>query len=160
MSKKCDCGYGNSGVYIHAPDCPAMAPPTPTTTDRLAEVTQEDRDATRPFMDRFLDGSSFADDRGELEQAFARHRIAATQSQQAELKTVLDREADTQRRHDVKLDKLEAEIERLREALARIAKGEVEEFDSDLQRTVTLSMCESEMEEIARAALNPGKERA
>jgi hypothetical protein len=35
----------------------------------------------------------------------------------AELKTVLDREADTHRRHDAKIETLEAENERLREAL-------------------------------------------
>ncbi len=27
----CNCGYGNAGVYMHAPDCPAM-----TSTPRYA----------------------------------------------------------------------------------------------------------------------------
>jgi hypothetical protein len=40
-----------------------------------------------------------------------------------QLHMVLEREADTHRRHDAKVDALEAEIERLRAALKRIAGG-------------------------------------
>jgi hypothetical protein len=39
------------------------------------------------------------------------------EAQAAEIKAILDREADTYRRHDAKVDALEAENERLREAL-------------------------------------------
>lgn len=38
---------------------------------------QVDRQAAGPFMDRYLDGSSFCDDRDDLAQAFASHRIQA-----------------------------------------------------------------------------------
>jgi hypothetical protein len=41
------------------------------------QVTQADRDAAVPFMDRYLDGSSFADDANDLAKAFARHRHTA-----------------------------------------------------------------------------------
>ena len=41
----------------------------------------------------------------------------------AQLKTVLDREAETHRRHDAKVEAQAAEIEQLREALERIASG-------------------------------------
>lgn len=39
------------------------------------------------------------------------------EAQAAEIKAILDREADTYRRHDAKVDALEAENERLRETL-------------------------------------------
>ena len=39
--------------------------------------------------------------------------IAAAAKAEADLKSVLDRESETHRRHDTKLDKLEAEIARL-----------------------------------------------
>lgn len=42
------------------------------------------------------------------------------EAQAAEIKAILDREADTYRRHDAKVDALEAENERLREALIQI----------------------------------------
>ena len=46
-----------------------------------------------------------------------------------------------------------AEIERLREALERIARNEVEVFDEDEGCDVWVSMDEGELSDIARAAL-------
>lgn len=43
----------------------------------MTQVTQGDIDASNPFIDRYLDGSSFAEDREELSKAFAAHRIQA-----------------------------------------------------------------------------------
>lgn len=45
-------------------------------TDKI-EVLPVDREAAKPFLDRYLDGSSLSDDRDEIEQAFARHRVEA-----------------------------------------------------------------------------------
>lgn len=42
------------------------------------------------------------------------------EAQAAEIKAILDREADTYRRHDAKVDALEAENERLREVLREV----------------------------------------
>ena len=33
MKTECDCGYGTAGVYIHAPDCPAMLLPADPRTN-------------------------------------------------------------------------------------------------------------------------------
>lgn len=53
-------------------------------------VAQADRDAAKPFMDRFLDGSSFADDSEELALAFARHRQASITQQAEEVARLRD----------------------------------------------------------------------
>ena len=57
-----------------------------------------------------------------------RHTIetqaAEIEELRAQLKTVLDREAETHRRHDAKVEAQAAEIKRLRELLARHVDGE------------------------------------
>jgi len=58
------------------------------------DVTPEDENAAQPFMDRFLDGSFFADDFVELSQAFARHRLAHTARPDADMAWRLDRIRD------------------------------------------------------------------
>ncbi|WP_156367453.1 hypothetical protein [Novosphingobium sp. KN65.2] len=54
----CDCGYGNFGVYIHAPDCPAM------TLDLAADfigvrIDKEVTDEADHFMNCIVCGQSF-----------------------------------------------------------------------------------------------------
>lgn len=52
------------------------------TVEVTQAVSRNDADeiAVGPFMDRYLDGSSFSDDRRELTQAFARHRLASIEA--------------------------------------------------------------------------------
>ncbi len=47
------------------------------TGDVVVTVTQADREAARPFMNRYLDGSSFCEDREDLAKTLARHRARA-----------------------------------------------------------------------------------
>lgn len=66
---------------------------TPTTTDRLADVLDCDREAAADLFDSLAGCTiplnfgkrTIGGERSELAEAFAHHRIAAIQSQQAEI---------------------------------------------------------------------------
>ncbi len=76
------------------------------------EITQADIDRAHDLTHKGF--ATLYDYEMYLRGQFARHRIAAEQAKEVELKAVLDRESAGHVRHDAKLDELEAEIERLR----------------------------------------------
>lgn len=103
----------------------------------MSEITQADWDATEKLWNEVevctcdkchvFTAEIFARHRMEerakivayLRREFGFGSVAADriEAQAAEIKAILDREADTYRRHDAKVDALEAENERLRETL-------------------------------------------
>lgn len=71
------------------------------TVEVTQAVSRNDADeiAVGPFMDRYLDGSSFSDDRRELTQAFARHRLAADRIEALERELAATKEREGRVRH-------------------------------------------------------------
>ena len=85
-------------------------------------MTGDDKALAEAMKDAVLHGAGFLKN-GEhvpIEDVYVDPRDARIEAQAAEIKAILDREADTYRRHDAKVDALEAEIEKLREALAAL----------------------------------------
>jgi hypothetical protein len=70
------------------------------TVEVTQAVSRNDADeiAVGPFMDRYLDGSSFSDDRRELTQAFARHRLAAVRIKALERELAATKEKEARLR--------------------------------------------------------------
>lgn len=85
-------------------------------------MTEDDKALVEAMKDAVLHGTGFLKNGKHvpIDDVYIDPRDALIEALSAQLHTVLDREAETHRRHDAKAEALRAENERLREALHEI----------------------------------------